>query len=70
LQTYQQLGDVREVAAAQHSIANALVEQGKVEEALSLYEQSLQIYQQLGDVREVAVALTHIGSLLVQAGEH
>ena len=50
-------------------MADVLVQQGKVGEALALYEQSLRTDQELGDVRGVAVTQQAMANVLVQQGK-
>src|SRR2546426_11663156 len=51
-------------------MANVLMQQGKVQEALALYEEALRTKQGLGDVRGVAVTRANVSQLLLQQGEH
>jgi hypothetical protein len=47
-------------------MANVLVQQGRVAEAMKLYEASLTTKQELGDVREIAVTQHAMANVLVQ----
>jgi pentatricopeptide repeat protein len=69
LKTKQELGDVREVAVTQYSLANVLVQQGKIEEGVRLYEESLKTYQEIGDIRSIAVTQNALANVLVQQGK-
>ncbi|MFL5703236.1 MAG: tetratricopeptide repeat protein, partial [Ktedonobacteraceae bacterium] len=44
-------------------LGNALLAQGRYQEAREVYEQSLHIARQQGDVRKQAIILTHLGNL-------
>ena len=50
-------------------MAAVLSQQGKPQEAMALYEQSLRTKQELGDLREVAVTQANFSQLLLQQGE-
>ena len=52
---YQEVGDIRSIAVTQNAMANVLRQQGKPQEALALYQESLHTAKELGDVRGVAV---------------
>jgi len=53
-----------------NTTANVLRQQGRVTEAIKLYEQSLNAKQELGDVREIATTQANLGCLLWQQGEY
>src|SRR5258708_6746974 len=50
-------------------MATMLLPQGRVQEALSLYEQSLQVSQQLGEMRSVSATQSGIANVFVQQGK-
>src|SRR5207237_948454 len=54
----------------QNAKANVLVELGKPQEALALYEQALRTTQELGEVQGVAVTQANFSQLLLQQGEY
>ena len=69
LATIQALGDVREIAVTQSSMADVLSQMGKPQEAMALYQESLATIQALGDVRSIAATQANFGQFLLQEGK-
>ena len=53
----------------QHAMADVLVGQGKIAEAMELYKQALQVYQEVGDVQGIAVTQHAMADVLVGQGK-
>jgi DNA transposition AAA+ family ATPase len=62
-------GDDREIGAASRSLAAALLEVGKPDEAELLLEDSLEIVRRLGDAHGIAVSLETFAGLAATAGD-
>jgi Tfp pilus assembly protein PilF len=63
------LGDVRSVAVTQSAMADVLSQQGKLQEAMALFEQSLRTKRELGDLRGVAATQHAMAKVLSQQGK-
>ncbi|NEO97934.1 MAG: tetratricopeptide repeat protein [Symploca sp. SIO2E9] len=61
--------NVQKKAATVHNIADLKAQQGELEEALALYQQSLQIEESINNVRGKAATLHAIADLKAQQGE-
>ena len=68
LQTSEELGDLLEITNFQWAMADVLVNQGRLEEALTLLERALQTSEELGDQRSQAVAQGYMANLLRMQG--
>ncbi len=62
------MGDVHGVALTLNNLGNVYSNQGKWQEAITAFEQSLQIKRQLGDVHGVAQTLNNLGNVYRQQG--
>ena len=63
LSLQREIGDKRQIASAQHSIAGVLAYQGEYAQALGHYKQALGIESEIGDRWGRAFTLMEIGSL-------
>ncbi|MEJ1929563.1 tetratricopeptide repeat protein [Nostoc sp. NIES-2111] len=61
--------DETEKAAIIHNLAYIYVEQGDVEQAITLYNESLEIKQRIGDVQGQAATLHELGRIYSNKGE-
>ncbi len=74
-QDYQQALDIcppddeKEKAAIIHNLASLQAKQGQIEEAITLYEQSLAIEETIGNILGKAVTLQELGSLKANQGQ-
>ena len=57
------------IAVTQGAMADVLSQQGKPQEALALYEESLRVYQEVGDIRSIAVTQDAMANVLRQQGK-
>jgi DNA transposition AAA+ family ATPase len=62
-------GDDREIGAASRSLAAALLEVEKSDEAENLLEESLQVARRLGDAHGIAVSLETFAGLAATSGD-
>ncbi|BAZ40615.1 TPR repeat-containing protein [Calothrix sp. NIES-4101] len=60
---------MRGKAATLHNMADLKAQQGEIEDAIALYNQSLQIYESINDVRGKAATLHNMADLKAQQGE-
>ena len=56
-------------AATLHQMAGIYVQQGEVEQAIALYQQSLGIKERIGDVQGKTATLAMLGNLLANTGD-
>jgi tetratricopeptide (TPR) repeat protein len=61
--------DEKEKAAILHNLASLQAKQGQIEEAITLYEQSLAIEEAIGNILGKAVTLHELGSLKAKQGQ-
>ncbi len=58
-----------ERAAIIHNLAILLMHQGEIEQAVTLYQQSLEIWEQIGDIQGKATTLHQLGIFYAERGE-
>ena len=63
------INNVRGKAATLHSMAGLFAQQGEINRAIALYEQSLQIYESINDVGGQAATLHNMAYLAGQTGD-
>jgi len=57
-------------AAALSSLASATAEHGKIQEAISLFQESLEIYREVNNRQGESVCLSNLGNLFAQYGQY
>ncbi|NJO78923.1 MAG: CHAT domain-containing protein [Cyanobacteria bacterium RM1_2_2] len=61
--------DIERKAATLGNMAQVIAAQGNIEQAMQLWQQSLQLYEQIGDVRGKAVTLGNMATVAYRQGE-
>ena len=61
--------EIRERATIIHNLATLLSARGEIEQAIALYQQSLNITEQIGDVQGKAATLHELGRIYANRGE-
>jgi len=70
LELWERIGNVQGKAATLHQLGILSANRGEVEQAISLYQQSLEIKERIGDVQGKAATLCWLGHLAAQQGEY
>jgi tetratricopeptide (TPR) repeat protein len=65
----ESIGDAQGKAATLHQMASIYANQGQVDQALDLYQQSLQIKESIGNAQGKAATLAMMGQLRASQGE-
>ncbi|MFO0304028.1 MAG: tetratricopeptide repeat protein, partial [Pseudanabaena sp.] len=69
LEITRQIGHVQYESTALHQMARIYAQQGQVEQAINLFNQSLEIKERIGDVRGKAITLANMAWLLANNGD-
>ena len=70
MEIFEGVGDDQGKAATLNNRGNLYANKGEVEQAIALFNQSLEITQRIGDVRTQAMTLWWLGDLAEQQGEY
>jgi tetratricopeptide (TPR) repeat protein len=63
------IGNVQGKAATLHQLAGIYADQGEVEKAIALYQQSIEIEERIGNVQGKAATLVNMAQLLAMQGD-
>ncbi|QKQ73104.1 tetratricopeptide repeat protein [Nostoc sp. TCL240-02] len=63
------MGDVQRKAANLHQLAGIYANKGEVDEAIALFNQSLEIFERIGDVQGKAMTLHQLGMIYANKGD-
>jgi len=69
LEIQESIGNVQGKAATLHQMAGIYAQQGQVDQAIALYQQSLEIQESIGNVQGKAATLAMMGQLLANNGD-
>ncbi|MEM8505958.1 MAG: CHAT domain-containing protein, partial [Cyanobacteria bacterium P01_D01_bin.1] len=61
--------DLKEKSATLHNMAGVIAQQGDIERALSLWQESLEIKERIGDVQGKAATLNNMAGVIAQQGD-
>ncbi|MEI2578911.1 tetratricopeptide repeat protein [Scytonema sp. PRP1] len=61
--------DLQQKAATLGNMAGVIAQQGDIQRAIALWEQSLELYERIGDVRGKAVTLGNMARVIAQQGD-
>ncbi|WP_235526286.1 tetratricopeptide repeat protein [Nostoc piscinale] len=66
----ERIGNVQGKAAALHELGYIYANKGEVDEAIALFNRSLEITERIGNVQGKAITLGWLGGLAEQQGEY
>ena len=69
LEIKESIGNVQGKAATLHQMAGIYAQQGQVDQAINLFNQSLEIKERIGDVRGKAMTFWWLGGLAKEQGD-